>query len=266
MSGDTRDTGAYTGRTIERALDVLECLREAEGPLALNEVCRRSGLGPSTAHRLLAVLERRRYIYRDAHTRRYALGFQAFHLGQTREAMQATARRALPALRQLASEFGAAAHFCAREGTRVVLLESARPPTGAGLDDNRPAPPVLERYVDAHASAIGKVLLAYLPDDDIRKLYRDVPLTRHTRATLTTIDRLLAALAAVRREGYATDRNELAESSFGAAVPLVNLLGAINLGMWLVWPGITPNGHDIAPAVARAAELTRRIAAYHPVD
>ncbi len=255
----------YTGRTIERALDVLECLREAEGPVALTEICRQTKLSPATAHRLLAVLERRRYIYRDALTRQYALGFQSFHLGQTREAMQATAKRALPALSRLAAEFGVAAHFCAREGTRVVLLESAHLPPAAKLSGDRPAPPDYERYVDAHASAIGKVLLACLPDDDIRKLYRDVPLTRHTRNSPTSVERLLQALGPVREEGFATDRNELRENTFGAAVPLVNLLGAINLGIWLVWPGATPAGHDIRPAVTRAAEMTRRIAAYNPV-
>ena len=252
----------YSGRTIERALDVLECLREAEGPLPLTDICRRAGLSPATAHRLLAVLERRRYIYRDAHTKQYALGFQSFHIGQTRDAMQATARRSRPALALLSGEFGVAAHFCAREGTRVVLLESSRPPAGAP----GPPPPGFERYVDAHASAIGKVLLAYLPDDDIRTLYRNVPLTRHTSDTLTTADRLLRQLAEVRRQGYATDRNELAPGASGAAVPLVNLLGAINLGIWLVWPAGTAASHDIRPAIARAAEMTRRIAAYNPVD
>lgn len=256
------DSDRYSGRTVERALDVLECLREAEGPLPLTEICRRVGLAPPTAHRLLGVLERRRYIYRDATTKRYALGFQSFHIGQTREAMQATAQRALPALRRLAAEFGIAAYFCAREGTRVVLLESARPPESNSAG---PPPPSFERYIDAHASAIGKVLLAYLPDDDIRKLYRDVPLTRHTASTLTAVDRLLRELAQVRRQGHATDRNELAPGTFGAAVPLVNLLGAINLGMWLVWPGGPATPRDIGPAVARAAEMTRRLAAYTPV-
>jgi IclR family acetate operon transcriptional repressor len=255
----------FTGRTVERALDVLECLREAAGPVPLTEICRRTRLSPATAHRLLAVLERRRYIYRDGRTRHYALGFQSFHLGQTREAMQATARRARPGLERLAAEFGVAAHFCAREGTRVILLEGARPPAAATLAGDGPPPPAFERYVDAHATAIGKVLLAYLPDDDIRKLYRDVPLTRHTRDTLTSVERLLKALAAVRRDGFATDRNELRENAFGAAVPLVNLLGAINLGIWLAWPGAVPAGHDVRPAVARAAETTRRIAAYSPV-
>lgn len=255
-------TDRYTGRTIERALDVLECLREAEGPLPLTEICRQTNLSPATAHRLLAVLERRRYIYRDAHTKQYALGFQSFHIGQTRDAMQATARRSRPALARLSAEFGVAAYFCAREGTRVVLLEGARPPVDAVL----PPPPLFERYVDAHASAIGKVLLAHLPDDDIRKLYRDVPLTRHTSETTTSIDRLLRILATVRSDGYAIDRNELVASSFGVAVPLFNLLGAINLGIWLVYPGTTPAGYDTGTAISRAAEMTRRIAAYNPID
>ena len=249
----------YTGRTVERALDVLECLREADGPLPLTDICQLTGLSPATAHRLLAVLERRRYIYRDVLTKQYALGFQSFHIGQTRDAMQATACRSRPALASLAAAFGVAAHFCAREGTRVILLESARPP--AVLE---PAPPLFGRYVDAHASAIGKVLLAYLPDDDIRTLYRDVPLTRHTRDTLTNVERLLRALAEARRQGYATDRGELAAGAVGAAVPLVNLLGAINLGIWLVWPAGSVDDQDIRNAVAHAAEATRRIAAYRP--
>ncbi|MBS28354.1 MAG: hypothetical protein CL566_05420 [Alphaproteobacteria bacterium] len=253
------DSTTSAGRTVERGLDVLECLREAGTPLSLTEICQTTNLHPATTHRILAVLERRNYVYRNARSRRYELGFRAYYLGQTSDAMLVTAERVRPALQQLATEFGVTASFGAREGTRVILLAQAQP---ADMDHPLAG---LERYVDAHASAIGKVLLTGLDDQDIRGLYRDVPLNRYTRRTIGSIDRLVKEVALTREQGHATDVGELRENLFGMAVPLVNQVGEINLAFWLVFSGATTAPRNLRVALNRTRVLSEQISEYRTV-
>jgi IclR family acetate operon transcriptional repressor len=249
----------YSGRTIERALDVIECLRMSDTSLSLTEICRATNLHPATAHRVLDVLERRNYISRNARTRRYELGFHSYYLGQTSDAMRVTAERTRPALQQLASEFGVTACFGSREGTRVILLAQAHP--------EEPEHPLtgLERYVDAHASAIGQVLLTPLPNDDIRRLYHDVPLTRHTRRTTGTIDGLVRDVSKVRKAGFAIDEGELRENLLGLSVPLINQAGEINLAFWLVYNGSAETPNNLRGALARVRDISKQISSYRTV-
>ncbi len=248
-----------SGRTVERGLDVLECLREAGTPLSLMEICRVTNLHPATAHRILAVLERRNYVYRNARSRRYELGFRSYYLGQTRDAMLVTAERTRPALQQLATEFGVTASFGAREGTRVILLAQAR------ADETDDPLAGFEQYVDAHASSIGKVLLTGLPDADIRRLYRDVPLNRYTRRTIGSMDRLSREIVTIRQQGYAMDNGELRENLFGLAVPLINQVGEINLAFWLSYNGRPEEPRNLRTALARTKSISESISAYRTV-
>ena len=251
-----------SGRTVERGLDVLECLREAGTPLSLMEICRVTNLHPATAHRILAVLERRNYVYRNARSRRYELGFRSYYLGQTSDAILVTAERTRPALHQLATEFGVTASFGAREGTRVILLAQARADETSETSDPLSG---FEQYVDAHASSIGKVLLTGLPDADIRRLYRDVPMNRYTRRTIGSIDHLSREINTIREQGYAMDNGELRENLFGLAVPLINQVGEINLAFWLSYNGQQDKPRNLRAALARTRSISERISAYRTV-
>ncbi|MBM3559327.1 MAG: helix-turn-helix domain-containing protein, partial [Alphaproteobacteria bacterium] len=107
--------GGSTG-TIDRALDMLEFLREAILPQRLADIAAGTGLSPSSAHRILAALGRRAYVYRNPLTRRYSLGFQVFDLGETGSAMMMTTRRSRPALVRLAADIGASVFIGTRNG------------------------------------------------------------------------------------------------------------------------------------------------------
>src|SRR5690606_6464254 len=98
MQGKT--TGA---QSLTRALDVLECLEAADGPLGVTELGRRLGLPGATVHRLAQALLYRGYI-RQMPDRRYGLGSRLSRLGA--KATSDAARRAAPILRALSAELG----------------------------------------------------------------------------------------------------------------------------------------------------------------
>ena len=245
--------------TIDRALDILEYLREAVLPQRLADIAGATGLSPSSAHRILAALSRRAYVYRNPLTRRYSLGFQVFDLGETGSAMMTTTRRSRPALVRLAADIGATVLIGTRNGTRVALLDRADPPPRQG----RGSVP-LGRYVDAHATAIGKALLAWTDPAEVLALYEGMQLTRHTPRTVATRETLVEELAATRRRGHGEEEGEMAAGVSGIAVPLVNLAGEVYLAFWVVFP-TAERPRDMRRVLARLKATEREVSEYQPL-
>jgi DNA-binding IclR family transcriptional regulator len=105
------------------------------------------------------------------------------------------------------------------------------------------------QYLDAHATAVGKVLLAFSTDHEVQALYRDEPLRRHTPKTIHSAPVLLRELAAVKRTGFATENSELVVGLSAMAVLIYNPVGQVNLAVWLHQKNM--------PALMRGASLRR---------
>lgn len=245
--------------TIDRALDILEFLREAVLPQRLGEIAGATGLSPSSAHRILAALARRAYVYRNPLTCRYSLGFQVFYLGETVSAMMTTTRRSRPALVRLAADIGASVLIGTRNGTRVALLDRADPPPRQARG-NVP----IGRYVDAHATAIGKALVAWTDPAEVRALYDGVHLTRHTPRTVATRDTLAEVLAATRRRRHGEEEDEMAAGVSGIAVPLINLAGEVYLACWVVFQ-TAERTRDMGRMLARLKAMEREVSECQPL-
>lgn len=124
-------------------------------------------------------------------------------------------RRAMPYLTELQARSGDTVHLATLSGTDVLYLEKL-----FGHDTGSVATSVGARR-PAHATALGKAMLAFSPDARDAFLARG-PLPRFTCRTLHTEDRLARALERVRDEGLAHDDGELQESLWCAAVPILD--------------------------------------------
>ena len=247
----------YANRSVDRALDILEYLGAYRQPLGVSAIATGVGLSNSTTYRLLDVLVRRQFVYKNQMTRQYTLGFEMFHIGATRPAMRMTSMRARPLLVQLAKELDASVFIGARDGTRVELLDRI---DAAGGDLG--ALVKVGIYVDAHATAIGKVLLAYQLADEIDALFQQQPLVRHTANTRTSIARLREDLAGVTAAGSALEEGELLAGVSGIAVPVVNIAGDVYLAIWVICPIAAFTTQWRQRAISRAKRVAGLIAAY----
>lgn len=79
--------------------------------------------------------------------------------------------------------------------------------------------------VDVHCTAEGKILLAYLPEEEIKRMLSKSPLIQHTVNTMTDLNNLLAHLEKVRNQGYAINAEELAEGLRSVAAPVFDHTG-----------------------------------------
>jgi len=262
IAAEEEDEGQpkYANRSVDRALDILVFLHEYRRPARITDICKGTGLSPGTAHRLLAVLVARRFAYKNTITRRYSLGFETFYIGATSRAMRMTSGRAHPLLVQLARDVGASVFFGALAGSQVVLLDRV-----LGREETGRVAARIGTYVDAHATAIGKVLLAWQRESETREVFRERGLEAHTLKTITTVPTLIAELRRIRARGWALDDGEFRPGMFGIAVPMVSLREEVNLAIWMIYAGGAVDEAEIVDRVRRAEAVARAISDYRPV-
>ena len=189
-----------------RVLDALAGLNGAGAPLS--ELARMIDRSKSTVFNLLSTLEAEGLVSRDAATRRYHLGARLIPLGS------AAAREARP----LAMALERARKIAAETGLSVAVAQTIAGPMAQVGDSVTPQRglhvgiTIGDRY-GLFDGAIGKSLLAGMPEADAERMVRESPPRPHTTRTITDADALLADVAQVRRRGWAASLGELNENN-----------------------------------------------------
>lgn len=206
-------------RTLERGLAVLELLGASEGGFQVSEVAQRLKLPMGTTHRLLQTLLFSDYVEQDPQSRRYQLGLKVLELrGATVGAMRIAAE-ARPFLRDLMLRTGLLAHLAVYRGGSVVYIDRVDNPTSL----NQYVP--IGKKAPAHATSLGKALLAYATEEDVVAFLSRQELTGFTPATITGAETLRAELAVIRQQGYAVDRGESRQERHCVAAPIFDYTG-----------------------------------------
>ena len=190
-------------QSLDRAFSILDVLAEGgEAGVSLTRIAESVGINSSTARHLLATLIARRVVEQDPVSRRYRLGVHLIELGNSARASTSLARLAHPYVERLWEITGEAVSLIVFHGLlRAPLL---------GLQSRQllhaqSAP--LNTYT-LHATGSGKVLLAYLPERELREYLNHAPLERFTNTTITDPDALRQELSRIRATEVAMDCEE----------------------------------------------------------
>src|SRR3954454_15935606 len=207
-------------QSLDRALDLLEALASAD-ELGVSDVASRTGLVPSTAHRLLSTLVARGYAAQSPASGRYLLGYKLLELTsglQDRMARLRTAAR--PHLEAVQGETGETTNLVVLDGRDGVYLDSVAGTRSVRLFTE------IGRAIPAHTSGAGKALLAWREPKDIEALLGDAPPPASTAKTLTSLPALQEDLVRIRRRGYSTDNEEHELGVACVATPIFDHAGA----------------------------------------
>lgn len=191
------------------------------GGLTNAEISRRMGMAPSSCSYILSRLEREAYVRRDKETGRYQIGMRLVELAYG--ALRAIGHRPLvePALHGLVERTRLTALIAVWVRGCAVVIEKVESPESIKLDVDLGYP------LDAHSSALGKVLLAYRPLEEIDQLVKDYGLPRRTVKTITSRAGLQQELQIVRARKYAASNEEEFIGGRAVAAPIVDDLGNI---------------------------------------
>jgi DNA-binding IclR family transcriptional regulator len=226
------------GRSVtSKVLAILEAFEKSRSALSLTQVAAAADLTVPTAHRIVGQLTAWGVLDRDAHGR-YAVGLRLWEVAQNAgRDLRETAR---PFLQDLFSLTQETTHLAVREGREALYIDriysSKRVPRASRVGGRLPL----------HATAVGKVLLAY-EEAWFRTAYLAQTLEAPTRRTHVDPASLAAELEQVREQGFATTLEEVRAGSCSIAVPALVRGGQAGAAIGLVM------------ASTHAAHLTRHL-------
>ena len=205
--------------TLSRGLHVLSCVARAGGRIGLAELAKNTGLHKVTAHRLAGKLAELGYLERDAEGR-LSLGLRVLELGFSYLASLDLRTQALPEMRRLVGELDASIGLSVIDRNEVVYIErlessTLQPilPVGVGV------------RMPLHATAMGKAIMAFMPDVEQMRMMEQIDFTALTKRTPRTAAVLTADLRTTRKRGFAVSDQEYLESYRGIAAPIFDEAG-----------------------------------------
>lgn len=239
-------------KSMQTGLQILALFKDSERPLGVVEIAERLGLGKSHVSRLLAALRAAGFVEQDPETRKYRVGIEAFALGLRYVADQTLTRLALPIMRVCSEETGHSVFLSIRHGLvcRHILAVEGRHFDGSQWR--------LGLQLPLHASASGKLWVAFAPEQERSELIEHAPLDRYTPATITDRQIFRKAVAAARRDGWAAARGETVQGLGACAVPVFGPQEAMVAAFGVVAP-LPRLASDPRPLVGVLARGARRL-------
>lgn len=229
MSTDTQPK--YPIESVDNALRLLLLVKD-ETSVSVAETSRALGVAPSTAHRLLAMLQHHGFVQRDPRTRQYRAGPVLTEIGLSalRDFDIRTVMR--PMLEQVVERLGETAHLTVLRGSSVFFLD------GVETDKVLRAGSRAGQTLPAHSTAAGKVQLALLPEKAVKELYPSERLPAVTGRTVRSRSALLRELEEIRKRGYATNNGESEEHLVAVASAIRDSSGAVRGAVTVAAPDV----------------------------
>ena len=221
IDDDAEDRQRVGVQSLGRAFAILEEIARHREGVGLADLSKLVGLHNSTTFHLAKTMVSLGYIRREKDSKRYRVGRLLFALAASALDEIEMVNVATPALEDLSRETGESSHFAVRMGDAVVVIARTSGPGAFHLTDRvgvlRPA----------HCTALGKVILASLRQDQLERFLARVELKPSTAHTITESPVLLREIAEIRRSGIAYDDGEFNLEVRCVAVPVKDFTGQI---------------------------------------
>jgi len=250
-----RDPPAAT-ETVDLSLRLLEHLALLRQPIGVSDLAREFDTSKTKVYRHLQTLARHGFVRQDGATRRYEAGIKLFMLGERLRARFDVVPAARDEMAKLRDKTGQAVTLTALVEDQVVVLELFH---GHSIVEFGTRPGTV---LDLHASAHGKVALAFGPTDLLERCMAR-PLKAWTPQTIGSRAALERAIAEVRDRGWATAANQVLTGVNGLAAPVFNhggvYAGAIAIAGSVQHISGTPSQEQIGAVTAAARAISRKM-------
>ena len=245
-------------QSLAKALHILVEL--GRGPAGLDQLAESSGAHKTTVLRLLRTLADERFVFRDGH-HRYHLGSRIFELSSRALDQREVRSIAAPHLAAFNRAHGQTTHLAVLEGRDVIYVDKLESHDRIRMYSR------IGLRAPLHSSAVAKVLLADLPDADVRDLLSDLEFTRATANTITDAPTLLAELSLVRAQGWARDREENEPSINALAAPVRGASGRVIAAVSVSVPDVVLTYQQLVemlPSLLATAAVISRDCGWQP--
>jgi len=219
----------YNITALQRGLRMLQFFKQSERGLTATEVGKLSGLPVSTVHRFLVNLEAAGFLKCGVNGV-YHLGLECFAVGQAALGQLDIRRLSLPYLLELNQQTRETIHLTVRHGLAAVYVEKIDSPEPLRIHSR------IGASVPLYCTAVGKVMLSYMPDAERHDVLRQIELKRVTANTIGSLQELETELFRVRKNGYACDMEENELHIRCIAAPIWDHTGAVHASLSITVP------------------------------
>jgi DNA-binding IclR family transcriptional regulator len=246
-------TGNADG-TVGKALDVLDMVANAKGPVRFTDLLASSPFPKATLYRFLQTLTHQGMLSYDSSRQTYALGMRLVRLAHTAWAQSSLAPLARPYLDRLSADLGETIHLAQLDQGQVLYVDkrNAAQPVEMFSQAGKVGP--------AYCTGVGKAMMAYLPPDALEQALNRQSFYPFTPHTYTNRDALCAELAAIRARGYAFDREEHEPNIICVAAPILSdkgrPIGALSVTSTKLRTSLSQLETLAPQLVAAAADIT----------
>lgn len=242
-------------KTVDRLVKILESFSPEKPAWSLTEFSVHLELPKSTLHRFLASLESHGILRRDVDDKRWRLGYRLVTWGELAAASTGLRHVARPIMRDLVAATGETVILTVYQSQEVVCIEKVETSHSVRmtLEVGTRRPP--------HAGASSKILMAYLPEEEIQAIIRDRGLPRLCTNTITDPEDLVAELVRIRERGYAESREETDPGAWGVATPIRGRNGDVVAAIGIAGPSSRFTDELVQRYVTFCHQAAQRISA-----
>jgi len=209
----------YLINSIIRASNILRCLSGEKTHFKISEIAHQLQLDRSTTYRILLSLEKCGFVEKDKKTGEYSLGMAAFETGNTYLRRMDFIQISKPIMADLALEVQETVHLAVLSDTEIVYVDKVDSPRTLGVMSK------IGQRAPVYCTALGKVLLAHQPSDELSRIVQQIKLKPFTRNTISSKRKLVEELRKIRKQGYALDQKEYEQDVECIGAPIRNHLG-----------------------------------------
>lgn len=218
-------------RSVQKAFSILEVIAQYKH-IGVSDLSRHLGWHKSTVFGILSTLEQIGYVVKDPDTSRYSLSLKLFSLSS--EAIQDLDLYQIvhPYLKQLTDKNGETTHFVLPDTYEVIYVDKVESSGSIRICTQ------IGKRMPYYCTGVGKAILAFQPEEEIKKILSYSRLVSYTKNTVTDYNALLKECDQIRRDGYALDREEVEDGLFCVAVPILSENGKAIAAMSMAGPTV----------------------------
>ncbi|MFZ5754491.1 MAG: IclR family transcriptional regulator [Bacillota bacterium] len=242
-------------RSVVKALSIIDILAAARGELALAEIAIQLNQAKSTVYGILATLRDFGYVEQSPFTGKYKLGLRLFEVGSVVANRWDVRGAAAPHIQKLVEVLQETVHLVVLDKGEVLYIDKRESSQSLRIVSQ------IGIRLPAYCTGVGKVLLAYLPTCEIRRIIGGKALQSFTNKTITDFRKLEAELARIRELGYAVDNEEFMDGLRCIAAPIRDYNAKVCSAVSVSGPVSRFSGENFTRAVTLVTQTAAAISA-----
>lgn len=208
-------------KSVERTLKILEVLSDYSDGLGITELSDKVNLHKSTVFRLLSTLINRGYVTQDLESSKYKITFKLFELGSKKVDKLDLLKSSKPYTRMLMESVNEVVHLIIRDEAEIVYIDKVEANNTISMASR------IGKRNPMYCTATGKAILAFLPEEEVLKVWNSSKIVKMTGNTITDFILFKKELHNIRQNGYAVDNEENELGVRCVAAPIFDFKGDV---------------------------------------